>query len=97
MLTVAAATQSVPLAVGLMLVYALGMALPLFALVALWQRIELGWLRQHAELISGGVLVALGVGFVVFQGSSGLSGLYDDLGVTGFGLAVDGWLAERFP
>jgi cytochrome c biogenesis protein CcdA len=39
-LTVAAASGSLPLAVGLMLVYALGMALPLFALVALWQRAE---------------------------------------------------------
>ena len=43
------------------------------------------------------MLVALGVGFVVFQGSSGLSGLSDDLGITGFGVAIDRWLAEQFP
>jgi cytochrome c biogenesis protein CcdA len=96
-LTVAAASASVPLAVGLMLVYALGMALPLFALVAVWQRIELRWVRQHAELVSGCLLAALGVGFIVFQGTSGLSGLYDDLGITGLGLSLDAWLAERLP
>jgi hypothetical protein len=96
-LTVAAASASVPLAVVLMLVYGLGMALPLFALVAVWQRLELGWVRQHAELVSGCLLAAQGLGYVVFQGSSGLSGLYDDLGITSLGLSLDAWLAERLP
>jgi cytochrome c biogenesis protein CcdA len=96
-LTVAAGSGSLPLAVGLMLVYALGMALPLFVLVAMWQRLELRWVRQHAEVVSGWLLVALGVGFIVFQGSSGLSGLYDDLGITRLGLGLDAWVAERVP
>ncbi|MGH3548499.1 MAG: cytochrome c biogenesis CcdA family protein [Pseudonocardiaceae bacterium] len=78
---------------ALLAVYALGMAAPMFLMAALWQRYELGqrrWLRGRAlrlgplhlhttSTISGLLFIGIGVLFLVFDGTAGLS---DVLGLT---------------
>ncbi|WP_435598620.1 cytochrome c biogenesis CcdA family protein [Streptomyces anulatus] len=73
----------------LLAVYALGMAVPMFALALLWDRFDLGrkrWLRGRAlrlgpvrlhstSAIGGLVFIALGVVFLVFDGTSALPSL----------------------
>lgn len=83
-----AATQPNPTLGGLLLaVYALGMALPLFFLAALWDRFSLGrraWLRGRSlnlgrlhlhttSLISGGLFILIGYLFLKFDGTAGVS------------------------
>ncbi|MEV7172756.1 cytochrome c biogenesis CcdA family protein [Streptomyces sp. NPDC093224] len=90
-LTVAAVSGS-PVYGGLLLaVYALGMAVPLFALALLWERFELGrrrWVRGRVlrvgrlelhttSLLSGLFFITLGVLFLVYDGASALPGLLD--------------------
>lgn len=85
-----AATQDTPVHGGLLLAaYALGMAAPLFVLAALWDRFDLGRrpaLRGHmvrigpltvhsTSLVSGSLLVAIGVLFLRFDGTAGITGL----------------------
>lgn len=85
-----AAVQSQPWYGGLLLaVYALGMALPLFVLALLWDRLRLGerrWLRGRVvtlgrmefhttTLISGLLFIVLGTVFLIFDGTSALPGL----------------------
>jgi sulfite exporter TauE/SafE len=99
-LTLAVGTAQPLLAAALLLVFALGMALPLFAFAAAWQRLDARWrwrstwLRAHADLLGGLLLIGLGVAFVVFQGGSGLSGLYADLGISSLGAQLESKLAE---
>ncbi|MFJ8970210.1 MULTISPECIES: cytochrome c biogenesis CcdA family protein [Streptomyces] len=73
----------------LLAVYALGMAVPMFALALLWDRFDLGrkrWLRGRAlqlgrirlhstSVIGGLVFITLGVVFLVFDGTSALPSL----------------------
>lgn len=85
-----AATQSTPIKGGLLLaVYALGMALPLFMLAALWDRFDLGqrgWLRGrtvrlgrvqvHTTSLASGILfILIGVLFLRFDGTAGITGV----------------------
>ena len=85
-----AATQDTPVHGGLLLAaYALGMAAPLFVLAALWDRFDLGRrpalrgrmvrigpLTVHStSLVSGSLLVAIGVLFLRFDGTAGITGL----------------------
>ncbi len=93
-LTVAAASGSAALGAALLLVFALGMTLPVFVLALLWDRArvaERGWLSRSIGIgplvlpvtraASGTLFIALGVGFVALRGSSALSSLYTDLGL----------------
>ncbi|MER5768996.1 cytochrome c biogenesis CcdA family protein [Streptomyces sp. NPDC001985] len=88
-LTVSAVSGS-PVYGGLLLaVYALGMAVPLFALALLWDRFDLGrrrWLRGRpltlgrlrlhtTSLLSGVFFIVLGTVFLVFDGTTALPGL----------------------
>ncbi|WP_267245425.1 cytochrome c biogenesis CcdA family protein [Streptomyces sp. PR69] len=88
-LTVSALSGS-PVYGGLLLaVYALGMAVPLFLLALLWDRLDLGrrrWLRGRAfrlgrlelhttSLLSGLFFIALGGLFLAFDGATALPGL----------------------
>lgn len=88
-LTVAALGGN-PVYGGLLLaVYALGMAVPLFLLAALWERydlgrrgrlrgraLRLGGLRLHTtSLLSGGFFILLGALFLAFDGTTALPGL----------------------
>lgn len=85
-LTVAAASGQSLRGAALLAVYALGMAVPLFVLAALWQRFDLGrrrWLRGREYRIAGlrlhttssvsGVLfIAVGLIFLLFDGTAGV-------------------------
>ncbi|RKT89054.1 Cytochrome c biogenesis protein CcdA [Saccharopolyspora antimicrobica] len=85
-----AMTGSSPAYGGILLaIYALGMAVPLFVIAALWDRFDLGrrrWLRgrelrigplrvHSTTLLSGLVFIALGVLFLTTDGTGSLSGL----------------------
>ncbi len=73
----------------LMAVYALGMALPLFALALVWNNLELGrrrWLRgkelvigplrtHTTSLVSGLVFVGIGLLFILTEGTANLGGI----------------------
>ena len=84
-----AATQDSPWQGGALLaVYAFGMAAPLFALAALWDRFDLGrrrWLRGRTlswrsvrvhttSLLAGLLFIAVGVVFLRYDGTAGLTG-----------------------
>ena len=84
-----AATQDSPWQGGALLaVYALGMAAPLFVLAALWDRFDLGrrrWLRgstlswgnlrlHTTSLVAGALFIAVGVVFLRYDGTAGLTG-----------------------
>ncbi|MER5390999.1 cytochrome c biogenesis CcdA family protein [Saccharopolyspora sp. NPDC002686] len=85
-----AMTGSSPAYGGILLaIYALGMALPLFVIAALWDRFDLGrrrWLRgrelrlgplrvHSTTLISGLVFIALGALFLTTDGTGSLGGI----------------------
>ncbi len=84
-----AATQDSPWQGGVLLaVYALGMAAPLLLLAGLWDRYDLGsrrWLRGRTvtlgrlrvhtvSLVSGLLFIAIGVIFLRYDGTAGLTG-----------------------
>ncbi|MDN4175212.1 cytochrome c biogenesis CcdA family protein [Nocardioides sp. SOB77] len=84
-----AATQESPVEGGALLaVYALGMAAPLLVLAALWDRFDLGsrrWLRGRTlslgavrlhttSLLAGLLFIAVGVVFLRYDGTAGLTG-----------------------
>lgn len=96
-LTLAATRPSPVQGGGLLAVYALGMAVPLFVLALMWDRLDLGrrrWLRGRAvqlgpltvhstSLVSGLLFVAIGTLFLVFDGTAGI------VGVLGLGDTAD--------
>jgi cytochrome c biogenesis protein CcdA len=113
-LTVAATSGSVLRGAGLLATYAAGMAAPLFLMSLLWERMDLGhrrWLRgrevslgrfrfHSTNLLSGLMFVAIGVLFIVFEGTSGLEGLYAAGGATDLAFAAERWVdaaSERIP
>jgi cytochrome c biogenesis protein CcdA len=99
-----AATEAVPARGGVLLgVYALGTAMPLFALAVLWDRFELGrrrWLRGRAirigplrthttSLASGTLFVVIGALFLRSDGLVGVTGLFGDTTDLEFDLQVE--------
>jgi cytochrome c biogenesis protein CcdA len=88
-LTVAAASGQPVHGAALLAVYAAGMTAPLFALAAAWDRLRIGqrrWLRGKGvqagpfhlhthSAISGLLFTGLGVVFLRYQGTAGLTGL----------------------
>jgi len=97
-LTVAAASGQ-PLRGGALLaVYAAGMTVPLFALAAAWDRLRIGqrrWLRGTGvrvgpvrlhthSVIAGLIFIGLGVVFLRYQGTAGLTGLLAPPSLTGW-------------
>jgi cytochrome c biogenesis protein CcdA len=107
-LTVAASSGQVFRGAALLAAYALGMAAPLFFLAALWDRFDLGrrsWLRGRelrlgrlrlhtTNLISGIMFILLGVVFIAYEGTSALSGLYEENGAVDLAYAVEGWVSS---
>lgn len=87
-LTVAATEESPWQGGGLLAIYALGMAAPLLLLAGLWDRYDLGtrrWLRGRTltlgrlrvhtvSLVSGLLFVVIGVIFLRYDGTAGLTG-----------------------
>ncbi len=113
-LTVAATSGQVFRGAGLLAVYALGMAAPLFLIAALWDRFDLGrrpWLRGRefsvgplrahtTNLISGLMFILLGAVFIAYEGTSALSGLYEENGAVDAAYAAEQWarnLASTIP
>ena len=108
-LTLAAAEPNPLTGAALLVTYALGTTAPLFVLALLWDRFDLGrrgWLRGRAlrlgrlrlhstNLLAGALLVGLGVVFIAAQGSSALSGVYDDLGLSDLGFRLQSWVADQ--
>ena len=104
-LTVAASSGEALRGAALLAAYALGMAAPLFLMAALWERLDLGnhsWLRGRefsigrlrlhtTSLISGAMFVLLGVVFIAYQGTSALSGLYEENGAVDLAYATEEW------
>lgn len=104
-LTVAAASGETLRGAGLLATYALGMAAPLFLLASLWDRLDLGrrrWLRGRelsfgglrvhtTSLVSGVMFIGLGVMFIVYDGTTALTGLYASRGAEDLALTAEGW------
>jgi cytochrome c biogenesis protein CcdA len=103
---VAATSGSALRGAGLLATYAAGMAAPLFIMALLWDRLDLGrrrWLRGReislgalrfhtTNLLSGLMFVAIGVLFIVSEGTSGLEGLYASGGATDLAFSVERWV-----
>jgi cytochrome c biogenesis protein CcdA len=108
-LTVASSSTNPLIGGSLLFVYALGTAAPLFVIASLWERFDLGrraWLRGRTirigalamhtnNVIAGLLLILLGASFIAFQGSSALSGVYDDLGLAEIGFRMQAWFLDR--
>jgi cytochrome c biogenesis protein CcdA len=104
-LTVAATSGSALRGAGLLATYAAGMAAPLFVMALLWDRFDLGhrrWLRGReislgalrlhtTNLLSGLLFVAIGILFIVSEGTSGLESLYASGGATDLAFSVERW------
>jgi cytochrome c biogenesis protein CcdA len=104
-LTVAATSGSAIRGAGLLAVYAAGMAAPLFVMALLWDRLDLGrrrWLRGRGislgplrlhttNLLSGLMFVAIGILFIVSEGTSSLEALYASGGATDLAFSVERW------
>lgn len=107
-LTVAASSGSAAWGGILLAGYALGMALPLFVLAALWDRFDLGrrrwvrgrvlsWgrLRVHTtSLVTGLLLVAIGVLFLRYDGTAGITGSLGLGDTVDLEAAAQEWLLE---
>ncbi|MCA1737520.1 MAG: cytochrome c biogenesis CcdA family protein [Actinobacteria bacterium] len=106
-LTVAASSGHVAQGAGLLAVYALGMAAPLFLLAAFWDRLKLGrrWLRGRelslgplrihtTNLVSGLMFVVLGTVFILYEGTSALSSLYEENGAVDLAYASETWVGS---
>jgi cytochrome c biogenesis protein CcdA len=104
-LTVAAASGQTLRGATLLAIYALGMAVPLFLMAALWDRLDLGQrpflrgrelsvgrLRLHTtNLFSGAMFILLGTVFIAYEGTSALSGLYEAYGAVDLAFAAERW------
>jgi cytochrome c biogenesis protein CcdA len=107
-LTVAAADPRPIIGASLLVTYALGTTAPLFVLALAWDHYDLGrrgWLRgrpvplgplrvHSTNLLAGVLLIGLGLSFILSQGSSALSGVYDDLGLSDLGFRLQQWVAD---
>ena len=104
-----AATSGGALAGGILLfVYALGMAVPLFLLAALWERIgpwarahvsagewRVGrWSRPRVTVISSLMFIVLGLAFIAFQGSNALGGVYESFGASDISASLEATFGE---
>jgi len=97
-LTVAAASGQPARGAALLAVYAAGMAMPLFVLAAAWDRLRIGELRllrgggfrvgplrlHTHSVISGLIFTGLGVIFLRYQGTAGLTGLLSPPSLAGW-------------
>jgi len=104
-LTVAASSGQIFVGAGLLAIYALGMAAPLFLMALLWDRFDLGkrrWLRGRevsvgrlrmhtTNLVSGLMFIVLGAVFIAYQGTSALSGVYETYGAIDVAFAAERW------
>ena len=102
-LTIAATSGGAVAGGALLFIYALGMAVPLFLLAILWERIgpwarshvsagewRIGrWSRPRVTVISSSMFILLGLAFIAFQGSNAFSGFYEDFGAADFSAELE--------
>lgn len=107
-LTVAAADGNVVRGGILLAVYALGMAAPMFVLALVWDRLQLGrrsWLRgrpvtlgrlrlHSTQMVAGALFVGVGVLFLAFDGTAGLTGALGLGDTTEAEFQAQSWLAR---
>lgn len=102
-----AATSDQPIRGGALLaVYALGMSAPLFLLALLWDRFNLGtnrWLRgreirlgrvhlHSTSLISGLLFIGIGVLFLRYDGTAGITGVLGGSGLSDVDYQAQQWI-----
>jgi len=102
-----AAASGQPIRGGVLLaVYALGMSAPLFLLALIWDRFKLGtrsWLRGRAfalgplrlhstSVISGLMFMSIGVLFLRYDGTAGISGVLGGNGLTNMEYQAQQWV-----
>lgn len=102
-----AATSGQPIRGGALLaVYALGMSAPLFLLALLWDRFNLGtnrWLRgreirlgrvhlHSTSLISGLLFIGIGVLFLRYDGTAGITGVLGGSGLSDVDYQAQQWI-----
>lgn len=106
-LTLAAAQGAMIAGGGLMAVYALGMAAPMFLLALVWDRWQLGrrqWLRGRpvrlgplrlhtSQMLSGGLFVVIGALFLRFDGTAGITGVLGLGDTTELEFQVQSWIS----
>lgn len=102
-LTIAGSSGGAATGALLLAIFAAGMVAPLFVLALAWDRlgaagrgrlrgreIQLGPIRRHVTVVVSSLLfMALGLAFIVFQGSNALGGLYVAMGAADLALAVE--------
>lgn len=105
-LTVAASSGAAIQGAALLATYAAGMSAPLLLMALLWDRFDLGHRRclrgrefsvgkfrfHTTGLISGLMFILLGAGFIYYQGTSALSGLYESNGASDLSFAAEEWV-----
>lgn len=102
-----AATYDQPIRGGVLLaVYALGMSAPLFLLALIWDRFKLGtrgWLRgrvfalgplrlHSTSVISGLMFVGIGVLFLRYDGTAGITGVFSGNRLTDIEYQAQQWV-----
>ena len=102
-----AATSGQPIRGGALLaVYALGMSAPLFLLALVWDRFKLGsnrWLRGRdikfgrvhlhtTSLISGLLFIAIGVLFLRYDGTAGITAVFGGSGLSNLDYKAQQWI-----
>jgi len=107
-LTIAATSGGALAGGALLFVYALGMAVPLFILAMLWERVgpwarshvsagewHIGrWSRPRVTVISSVMFIVLGFAFIAFQGSNAFSGVYESFGAADFSAELESAFGE---
>ena len=105
-LTIAAGSGGVVPGAVLLAAYGAGMAFPLFLLALAWERlgtatrgrlrgrqVRVGGVERHiSTVVSSAMFIALGAGFIVFQGPNALSGLYAGFGLDDLALRLEATL-----
>ncbi len=103
-----AATTSAAGGAALLAVYALGMSVPLFLLALVWDRLgvsgrswirgrtlRLGPVRTHtSSLVAGILFVVIGVLFIRFQGTAGITGTFGLGDTTDLEISAQEWLVR---
>lgn len=102
-----AATSGQPIRGGALLaVYALGMSAPLFLLALIWDRFNIGtnrWLRgrdikvgrvhlHSTSVISGLLFINIGVLFLRYDGTAGITGVLGGSGLSNIDYKVQQWI-----
>lgn len=107
-----AATSGQPIRGGALLaVYAFGMSAPLFLLALMWDRFSLGqnrWLRgrdfrlgrvhlHSTSLISGLLFIGIGVLFLRYNGTAGITGVFGGSGLSNIDYRAQQWVQAIGP